>query len=108
MVDGLGGCTLQIGAMGDPSRRLSGCMFICGGPGDKLGVSHDVAAGGVEPWSDAEGIGWWTSGIIAVYAHRKRWLWRVTLPEWNMQMQYGLFGRTLTMRPVLSHFLSFL
>ena len=57
MAEGPGGCTLQVGAMDDPSRRLSGCMFICGGLGDKLGASHAVAAGGVEPGNDVEGIG---------------------------------------------------
>ena len=30
---------------------------MVGGPGDELGVSHSVAAGGVEPGSDAGGIG---------------------------------------------------
>ena len=53
-LEGLGSCTLQVGAMGD-SGRWSGFMFICGGLGDKLGVSHAMAAGGVEPGSDAEG-----------------------------------------------------
>ena len=57
VVEGPGSCTLQVGAMDASSRRLSGCMFICGGLHDKLGVSHAVAAGGVEPGSDAEGIG---------------------------------------------------
>ena len=32
-------------------------MFICGGLGDELWMSHAVAARGVEPGSDAEGIG---------------------------------------------------
>ena len=51
-------CTLQVGAAGDSSGRLSAYVFICGGLGDKLGVSHAVAAGGFKPRSDAEGIGW--------------------------------------------------
>ena len=93
--------------MGDSSGRLYGCVFICGGLDDKLGVSQAVAAGGVEPGSDMEGIGWWTSGVIAVYSLRKWWLWRVTLSEWNMRMQYYPFGRTSTMSLVLSQFLSF-
>ena len=66
VVEGLGGCTLQVGAMGDSSRKLSGSKFFYGGLADKLGVSHAVAAGGVEPGSDAEGIGRWTSCVIAV------------------------------------------
>ena len=57
VAEGLGSCKLQVGAMVDSSRRLSGSMFVCGGLGDKLGVSHSVPAGGVEPGSDAEGIG---------------------------------------------------
>ena len=57
LVEGPGSCTLQVGATDDSSGRLSGCMFICGGLDDKLGVSHAVAAGGVEPGSDAKGIG---------------------------------------------------
>ena len=52
-----GSCTLQVVAMGDSSGRLSGCVFICGGLGDKFGVPHAVAAGDVESESDAEGIG---------------------------------------------------
>ena len=58
MVDeGLCGCTLPVGATGNSSERLSGSMFICGGLGGKLGVSHSVVADGVETGSDAEGIG---------------------------------------------------
>ena len=56
MVEVLSDCALQVGATGDSSRRLSRFMFVCGGPGDKLGVSRSVATGGVEPRSDAEGI----------------------------------------------------
>ena len=55
MVEEPGSCTLQVRAVGDSSLRLPGCVFICHGLDDKLGVSH--AAGGVEPGSDAEGTG---------------------------------------------------
>ena len=57
MVEGLGGFILQVRAMSDASGRWPGYMFIYGGLGDKLGMSHAVAAGGVEPGSDAEWIG---------------------------------------------------
>ena len=57
VVEGLGGCTLPVGATGNSSRKLSGSMFICDGLGGILGVSYSPAADGVEPGSDAEGIG---------------------------------------------------
>ena len=57
VVEGLYDCMLQVGATGDSFRSFFGSMFICGGPGDKLGVSHSMATGDVEPGSDAEGIG---------------------------------------------------
>ena len=57
MVEGLGGCTIQVGAKGSSSRCFSVSLFIYGGLSATLGVSPSVATGGVEPGSDAEGIG---------------------------------------------------